>query len=110
MLKSRTYIAVPPGATIGEQLADRGISQDEFAVMMGLSVERVGGLLQGEERLTPDLASRLEAVLGIPARFWSNLEGIYREKLSRVFEENATDAVVNPAPGREHVRAGGIVA
>lgn len=108
MLKSRTYIAVPPGATIGEQLADRGITREEFAEMMGLSAERVGDLLEGEERLTPDLASRLETVLGVPARFWNNLEGIYREKLALVEGENAMDAVVKPAPRRERFRPGGV--
>ena len=31
MVRSRSYIATPPGATIKEQLNDRGMSQKEFA-------------------------------------------------------------------------------
>ena len=31
MVKSRTFIATPPGATIKEQLLDKGMSQKEFA-------------------------------------------------------------------------------
>lgn len=31
MVRSRSYIATQPGATIKEQLNDRGMSQKEFA-------------------------------------------------------------------------------
>ena len=37
MVRSRNYIATPPGATIKEQLVDRGMSQKEFADRMGMS-------------------------------------------------------------------------
>ena len=37
MIKSRSYIATPPGATIKEQLMDRGLSQKEFALRMDMS-------------------------------------------------------------------------
>ena len=42
-------------------------------------------------RLTPDVAVRLESVLGIPAQFWNNLEAIYQEKLIKAKEENDLD-------------------
>lgn len=35
------------------------------------------------------MAVRLEFVLGVPAKFWNNLEAIYREKLSKVEMDNA---------------------
>ena len=34
MARSRSYIATPPGATIKEQLDDRGMSQKEFAQLL----------------------------------------------------------------------------
>lgn len=37
MVRSRSYIATPPGATIKEQLNDRGMSQKEFAARMDMS-------------------------------------------------------------------------
>ena len=37
MVRSRSYIATPPGATIKEQLKDRGMSQKEFAARMDMS-------------------------------------------------------------------------
>lgn len=91
MVRSQSYIATPPGATIREQLKDRGMSQKEFAARMDLSEKHVSKLINGEVQLTPDVAVRLETVLGVPAKFWNNLEAVYREKLLKVVEENAMD-------------------
>ena len=79
MVKSRSFIATPPGATIKEQLLDRGLSQKEFAVRMGMSEKHISKLINGEVQLTPDVAVRLEMVLGVPAKFWNKLEATYRE-------------------------------
>lgn len=92
MARSRNYIATPPGATIKEQLDDRGMSQKEFASRMGMSEKHISHLINGDVQLTSDVAYRLEMVLGLPASFWSNLEAIYREKLTKVEAENALDA------------------
>lgn len=91
MIRSRSYIAVPPGATIREQLEDRGMSQKEFAERLGMSEKHVSNLINGKVELTPETAFRLEMVLGIPARFWNNLEAIYREKLIKIKAENALE-------------------
>lgn len=60
MVKSRSFIATPPGATIKEQLLDRGLSQKEFAVRMSMSEKHISKLINGEVQLTPDVAVRLE--------------------------------------------------
>ena len=92
MVRSRSYIATPPGATIKEQLNDRGMSQKEFAARMDMSEKHISKLINGEVQLTPETAIRLEMVLGVPAKFWNNLEAIYREKIIRAEAENAMDA------------------
>ncbi|MDD3537834.1 MAG: helix-turn-helix domain-containing protein [Eubacteriales bacterium] len=86
--KSRHTIAIPPSETIREQLKDRGMTQKEFAIRMGLTEKHVSQLLNGQVELTQNVALRLEAVLGVPASYWNNLEMIYREKLARVEAEN----------------------
>lgn len=91
MVRSRNTIATPPGATIKEQLNDRNMSQKEFALRMDMSEKHISKLINGEVRLTPEVAIRLEMVLGVPAVFWNNLESIYRDKLKRVSLENAMD-------------------
>lgn len=92
MVKSRSFIATPPGATIKEQLLDRGLSQKEFAIRMGMSEKHISKLINGEVQLTPDVAVRLEMVLGVPAKFWNKLEATYREKLIKANAENDMDA------------------
>ncbi len=92
MVRSRSIIATPPGATIKEQLNDRGMSQKEFAARMDMSEKHISRLINGEVQLTPETAVRLEMVLGIPAKFWNNLETVYREKIVKAEAENAMDA------------------
>lgn len=91
MVKSRSVIATPPGATIREQLEDRGMKQKEFAVRMGMSEKHISQLINGDVHLTPETAEKLEMVLGIPASFWNNLEAVYQEKLAKAKAENEMD-------------------
>lgn len=97
MVRSRSYIATPPGVTIKEQLNDRGMSQKEFAARMDMSEKHISKLVNGDVQLTPETAVRLEMVLGVPAKFWNSLEAIYREKLIKAEAENAMDADVEMA-------------
>ena len=109
MVRSRSIIATPPGATIKEQLIDRGMSQKEFSERMDMSEKHISRLINGEVQLTPDMAVRLEMVLGVPAQFWSKLEAIYREKLAKANIENAMAAdieLVKKFPYREMAHNG----
>ena len=112
MVKSKTYIATPPGATIREQLNDRGMSQKEFAARMDMSEKHISKLINGEVQLTPETAVRLELVLGVPAKFWNNLEAIYREKIIKAEAENAMDmdiTISKQLPYNEMVKYGWII-
>ena len=44
MVRSRSFIATPPGATIKEQLNDRKMSQKEFAARMDMSEKHISKL------------------------------------------------------------------
>ena len=80
MLESKRYIATPPGAAIQELLDERGMTQKEFARRMGISEKHISKLINGEVHLIPEMAEKLELVLGVPASFWNKLEAIYQEK------------------------------
>lgn len=111
MVRSRSFIATPPGATIKEQLNDKGMSQKEFAARMDMSEKHISKLINGEVQLTPEVAVRLEVVLGVPAKFWNNLEAVYREKLIKVEAENAMDedeALAKQLPYSEMAKYGWI--
>ena len=94
-MDSKSYIAVPPGESIREQLDMRYMSQKEFALRMSMSEKHVSNLLNGKVSLTNEVANRLERVLGVPARFWNRLETLYREDLRKVEAENLADKEVN---------------
>lgn len=73
----------PPGETLRETLEGLGMSQKEFAARMGLSEKHICKIMAGEAPITPETALSLEKVLGVPARFWSNLEMNYQDCLAR---------------------------
>lgn len=89
--ESKTYMAIPPGEHIKEMLEDRGLKQKDFAYRMNLSEKHISKLLNGDVQLTPDVANRLEIVLGVEASFWNGLEALYREDLIKVRNENKMD-------------------
>ena len=89
---SRTYLAIPPGATIKEMIDDRGISEAELARRMDENNAFTRDLIEGEVELDEKTAERLAQILGMNVRFWLGLERGYREKLAKVAEENAEDA------------------
>ena len=91
MLHGKNTIAIPPGATIHDQLCNRGMSQKEFALRMDMSEKHISHLINGKVELTKDVALRLEFVLGLSANFWNNLEMIYRDQLVRVKTELARE-------------------
>jgi antitoxin HigA-1 len=76
-------IAVPknrapttPGEIILEEfLVPLNLSQAELARRMGVPTNRISQLVAGRRALTAETALRLEAVLGIDATTWMNVQG-----------------------------------
>lgn len=52
-MRSKKTIATPPGATIREQLEDRGMTQKEFALRMDMSEKHISRLINGEVHSHP---------------------------------------------------------
>src|SRR5690606_28531390 len=71
LYKYEPDFAVAPGETLKEVLEDLGMSQAELATRTGLSPKHVNQVIQGHVGLTPDMAARLEPVVGVPARIWN---------------------------------------
>lgn len=74
----------PPGETIAEILACKGMSLVSFAGKIGLSVEAVAELNCGIIQIDAMLAKRLERTLGPSAAFWMNRETHYRSDTERL--------------------------
>lgn len=81
--ESTTDYAVATGEFIEDWLADNEMRPAELARRMGVSRKHVSKLLAGAP-LTPDVATRLELVTGVPARRWLALESLYRADLARL--------------------------
>ena len=64
-----------PGEVIQEEfLVPLEMSQAELAREMGVPTNRISQLVSGKRALTAETALRLEAVLGIDAGTWMNLQ------------------------------------
>jgi len=85
-------LAMPPGATLAEELEARGLSQSELARRMARPVQAVNEIVKGKKAITGETALQLEAVLtGIGAEFWMRLEADYqltRARLARKRSRN----------------------
>jgi addiction module HigA family antidote len=75
--------ALAPGETLLEALNDREMTQSELAQRLGRPLKTVNEIIKGKAAITPETAIQLERALGISARFWSNLEGQYRDTMAR---------------------------
>ncbi len=64
-----------PGAILREDtLPEIGLSQTEFAKILGVSPQTVGELLKERSRLTVDLAQRISLALGMTPEIWLRLQ------------------------------------
>ncbi|MDE2939914.1 MAG: hypothetical protein OXR67_13535 [Chloroflexota bacterium] len=77
---------IPPGEGLQEEAEFRGISPQEMATLCGESVENIEAVYRGALEIAPDLAEKLEKVLGIGAYIWLGLEADYQETLLRTGE------------------------
>jgi len=80
------------GVIIKEQPDDRGVSLKKFTSCMNMFEKSISRLINSEALLNPDVANRLETVLGLPAAFWNNLEALYWAKLTKA--EAKTDKLI----------------
>lgn len=93
----RPDYAIPPGETIREIIEDGGMSQAELARRLKRSPVNLNEIIQGNKSITPETALRLEAVLGVPAHFWINLQSQYDETKARTAREENIKEEINLA-------------
>ena len=62
------FMAVHPGMMIKPELDERGISQKEFAKMLGTQPSHLSEVLNGKRALTTELAVKIENAIGLPAK------------------------------------------
>jgi HTH-type transcriptional regulator / antitoxin HigA len=75
--------AVHPGEILRESLEERGMAQSELAIRIGQTEKAVCQMVQGNAPVSCETALKLERALGMPARFWNNLQSIWQEQQVR---------------------------
>jgi addiction module HigA family antidote len=70
---------VPPGASMRDTMEQLSMTQTALAVRLNTTVQSLNRIFNGDQPITPDMSVRLEMVLGVPARFWNNLQVQYDE-------------------------------
>lgn len=62
--------AMHPGKLLRDELEAREMKQVELAKELGITKNVMSEIIHGKRNLTPELAVRLETVLGIKVEFW----------------------------------------
>lgn len=71
-------LAIPPGDTLREELAERGLTQSQFAKMIGRPLQVVNEIINAKKAITAETAIAFERALGTSAELWLNLESGYQ--------------------------------
>ena len=74
------YRVTHPGEIIKDELDDRGISQREFALSVGMSYSVLNEMLNAHRPLTTNTALLFEAALGLPADLLMRIQTKYNSQ------------------------------
>ncbi|HMC58619.1 MAG TPA: HigA family addiction module antitoxin [Candidatus Solibacter sp.] len=66
-----------------EFLAEYGLSQNQLARAIGISPNRIAGIVNNRRRITADTALRLGLYFGNSPEYWLNLQTHYDLKMAR---------------------------
>jgi antitoxin HigA-1 len=84
MSDGRTLDPIPPGEILRfEFMEPLGISQNQLARDLDVSVARISELVHNRRSISADTALRLEKYFGVEAQFWLNLQSRYDLKIAR---------------------------
>ena len=101
------FMAVHPGMMIKPELEERGISQKDFAKMLGVQPSHLSEVLNGKRALTKDLAIKIEGAIGLPAKILLSAQAQYDLESTDVSldnQEQETVAVTIPIRDRNLLR------
>ena len=96
------FMAVHPGMMIKPELEERGISQKNFAKMLGVQASHLSEVLNGKRALTKDLAVKIEGAIGLPAKMLLSAQTQYDlESVSTPLDDKEQETVTVTIPIRD---------
>ncbi len=81
MIKYKPFLNISPGDFLKEELKTCGWRDEDFAEILGMSLESVNKLIQNEQSITIETAKLLSEVFGQSPQYWMNLYANYRLRL-----------------------------
>ena len=99
------FMAIHPGMMIKPELNERGISQKEFAKMIGTQPSHLCEVLNGKRALTTELAIKIENAIGLPAKILLSAQTQYELETTSsnvVIEDKRHETVAVTIPVRDH--------
>lgn len=87
----KNLIAFHPGTYVEELVNNLNITQSEFANRLGTSAKTVSKIINGEDRISRELASKLSKLSGISVKTWLNLQANYDAKVIEITENMSND-------------------
>ena len=74
---------VHPGLLLKEEIEYRGVTQKALAKQMGVSYTVLNEILNGKRPISVEYALYLEAVLGIDAQLWIQMQADYNLQVAK---------------------------
>jgi addiction module HigA family antidote len=73
-----------PSEILVDELEYRKVSNQEFAQKMELDIDFINQFLQAKRPVTPEIALKIESILGIDAGFWLRMQSNYEMAKIRI--------------------------
>lgn len=87
----RELIAFHPGYYLKEIIDEMGITQDEFAKRLVTTGKNLSDLLNGNTKLSNEIALNLSIMLGTSVDLWLNMQKTYNEKIIEIERRKVED-------------------
>ncbi len=82
-------IAIHPGELLKDELQERRIKQNEFALLTGLPQTQLNEIIKGKRGINADIALIIGSALKMDAALWLNLQCNYELDLAKINAKNA---------------------
>lgn len=92
-IEHKDRITFHPGYYIKEIIEELGLSQDDFAKRLGTTPKTLSVIINGGQRLSPDIANKLSKMLGTSIEYWLNLQAIFDAAVAEMKADEELDVV-----------------
>ena len=80
-------IAFHPGYYIKEIVEESGLTQEDFAKRLGTTPKNLCVLMNGDQNLSIDIATKLSRMLGTTVAYWLRIQQAYDETIAEFLSE-----------------------